>query len=128
MLTRQTLTGPWAGLPVAWTEDDRFDEETYRGDIARCCRAGMPGIYTGGTTGEFYAMELDEFKAVARATVAECHAHGKPAMIGVSSTYTLGEEYLRRVQRGSGGVERSPGQHDKGTTSGQPTGSETVMP
>jgi dihydrodipicolinate synthase/N-acetylneuraminate lyase len=90
MLTRETFVGPWAGLPVAWTADNRFDEATYRQDVAHCCKAGMPGVYTGGTTGEFYAMEFDEFKAVARATVEECHRHGKPCMIGCSSTYTLG--------------------------------------
>ena len=90
MLTRETFVGPWAGLPVAWTDDDQFDEQTYRGDVARCCEAGVPGVYTGGTTGEFYAMELDEFKAVARATVEECHAHGTPAMVGCTSTCTLG--------------------------------------
>jgi len=89
MLTRETFTGPWAGLPVAWTDDDKFDEATYRGDVARCCEADLPGIYTGGTTGEFYAMELDEFKAVAHATVEECHARNKPAMIGCTSTYTI---------------------------------------
>jgi dihydrodipicolinate synthase/N-acetylneuraminate lyase len=90
MLTRETFTGPWAGLPVSWTDDERFDEQTYRGDIARCCQVGAPGIYTGGTTGEFYAQELDEFKAVTRAAVAECRAQKKPVMIGCSSTYTLG--------------------------------------
>lgn len=90
MLTRDNFTGPWAGLPVAWTARNTFDEQTFRGDVARCCKLGMPGIYTGGTTGEFYAMEFDEFQAVARATVAEAHVHNKPAMIGVTSTYTLG--------------------------------------
>ena len=92
MLTRDTFKGPWAGLPVAWTDDDRFDEDTYRSDVVRCCRAGVPGVYTGGTTGEFYAMEFDEFQAIARATVEECHAHNTPAMIGCSSTYTLGAQ------------------------------------
>ena len=90
MLTRDTFIGPWAGLPVAWTKDDKFDEATYRGDVVRCCEADVPGVYTGGTTGEFYAMEFDEFQAVARATVEACRAHHKPAMIGCSSTYTLG--------------------------------------
>ncbi len=90
MLTRETFTGSWAGLPVAWTDDDQFDEQTYRGDVARCCEAGVPGVYTGGTTGEFYAMEFDEFRAIARAAIEECHAHEKPVMIGCSSTYTLG--------------------------------------
>jgi len=88
--TTHLFSGPWAGLPVAWSNADRFDETTYRGDVKRCCDAGIPGVYTGGTTGEFYAMELDEFHEIARATVEECHAHHKPAMIGCSSTYTLG--------------------------------------
>jgi len=92
MLTRDSLQGPWAGLPVVWTDDDRFDETAYRADVARCCQAGVPGVYTGGTTGEFYAMEFDEFQAVARATVEECHARNTPAMIGCSSTYTLGAQ------------------------------------
>jgi len=96
MLTRDTFVGPWAGLPVAWTDDDRFDEPTYRSDVARCCEAGVPGVYTGGTTGEFYAMEFDEFQEVARVTVNECQAHGTPAMIGCSSTYTGGA--VRRAE------------------------------
>ena len=96
MLTRDTFQGPWAGLPVAWTDNDEFDEERYRQCVADCCRAGVPGVYTGGTTGEFYAMEWDEFQAVSRATVEECKAHNVPAMIGCSSTYTRG--VLKRVE------------------------------
>lgn len=96
MLTRERFIGLWAGLPVAWTKDDAFDESTYRQDVARCCQAGVPGVYSGGTTGEFYAMEFDEFQAVARATVEECKRHNVPCMIGCSSTYTRG--VLRRVE------------------------------
>ncbi len=96
MLTRETFIGPWAGLPVAWTEDNTFDEDTYRADVARCCEAKIPGVYSGGTTGEFYAMEFDEFQAVTKATVEECKRHGTPCMIGCSSTYTLG--VVRRVE------------------------------
>src|SRR5437773_2720863 len=90
MLTRETMRGPWAGLPVAWMKRDEFDEQTYRADVERCCVAGVPGIYTGGTTGEFYAMEFDEFKAVTRATIDQSKPHRIPVMIGCSSTYTLG--------------------------------------
>lgn len=101
MLTRSNFIGPWAGLPVAWKADWSFDEEAYRENVAKVCRAGVPGVYTGGTTGEFYAMELDEFKQVARVTVEECKAAGTPCMIGVSSTYTLGAqrraEYAARL-------------------------------
>ena len=90
MLTRKEMIGPWAGMPVAWDENLMFDEDRYRADVARACKAGVPGVYTGGTTGEFYAMEFDEWKAVAKATVEECRKGRTPAMIGVTATYTLG--------------------------------------
>jgi len=86
------MVGPWAGVPVAWDEDLMFDEDAYRADVARLCKAGVPGVYTAGTTGEFYAMEFDEWRAVTRATVEECKQHATPVMIGVTSTYTLGAE------------------------------------
>ncbi|MBL7700347.1 MAG: dihydrodipicolinate synthase family protein [Chitinophagaceae bacterium] len=89
-LSFNNFRGSWAGLPVAWTSGDEFDENTYREDVRSCCEVGSPGIYTGGTTGEFYAVEFDEFKRIAKATVEEAHAKGKFAMIGVSSTYTGG--------------------------------------
>ena len=96
-LTRDNFQGPWAGLPVAWTDDDQFDERTYRADIENCCQAGVPGVYTCGTTGEFYAMEWDEFDRVTKAAIEECHLHGVPVMIGCTSTYTAGA--VRRAQR-----------------------------
>ena len=95
-LTRDEMVGPWAGMPVAWNENMKFDEEVYRANIERICRAGVPGVYTAGTSGEFYAMEFDEWQAVTRATVEECKKHGTPSMIGVTSTYTIGAQ--RRAQ------------------------------
>jgi len=96
MLTREQFVGPWAGLPIAWSDDGGLDEPTYRGDVARCCAAGMPGVYTGGTTGEFYALEFEEFCAVADATIAECHNAGAPAMIGCTAPWTAG--VIRRAR------------------------------
>ena len=85
------MIGPWAGLPVAWKDNGRtFDEDVYRANVDRCCKAGIPGVYTAGTTGEFYAMEFDEWQAVTRATIEQCKLHGTPVMIGVTSSYTLG--------------------------------------
>jgi len=89
-LDRQNFRGSWAGLPVAWDEEFRFDETVYREDVARCFRAGIPGVYTGGTTGEFYALEFDEFKAVTQATVEVGAEHGRPVMIGATATSTRG--------------------------------------
>ena len=90
MISKDILQGPWAGLPVAWNEDFLFDEASYRSDLIRTCAASVPGVYTAGTTGEFYAMEFDEWKIITRVTVEECKRAGIPVMIGVTSTYTLG--------------------------------------
>ena len=90
MINKNVLQGPWAGLPVAWNEDLSFDEVSYRSDLIKTCAAGVPGVYTGGTTGEFYAMEFDEWKIITRVTIEECQRAGTPVMIGVTSTYTLG--------------------------------------
>lgn len=90
MLTKETFVGPWAGLPVAWTDENEFDEKTYREDVARCCEAGIPGVYTGGTSGEFYAQEWEEFQRITRSTVEECHRRAVPAMIGCTATSTNG--------------------------------------
>jgi len=90
MLSRNGMIGPWAGLPVFWQEDMSFDEDVYRANVARTCKAGVPGVYTAGTTGEFYAMEFDEFQAVTKATIDECKKQATPCMIGITSTYTLG--------------------------------------
>jgi 4-hydroxy-tetrahydrodipicolinate synthase len=90
MLTAAQFRGPWAGLPVPWTEDDCFDESTFRADVAACCRAGIPGVYTAGTSGEFYAMEFEEWLAVSRAAVQVCREHGTPVMLGCTATWTGG--------------------------------------
>lgn len=90
MIGRNEFVGPWAGMPVAWRKDLSFDEETYRADVERACKAGVPGVYTGGTTGEFYAIEFEDFRPIAKATVEECRRHHTPVMIGVTHTSTLG--------------------------------------
>ena len=56
MLTRQEMAGPWAGLPLRCDENFMFDEEVYRADAERTCTGGVPGVYTAGSTGEFYAI------------------------------------------------------------------------
>lgn len=97
MLTRDKLVGSWAGLPVAWREDWSFDETAYREDLERTCRAGAPGVYTAGTSGEFHAMEFDEWKAISVATVDVCKACETPVMLGVTASYTLGAQRRAEV-------------------------------
>ena len=92
MLSRADMVGSWAGLPVPWDANLELDEQLYRKNLGRTCAAGAPGIYTAGSTGEFYAMEFDEWKLITRVTVEECRKAGVPVMIGITSTYTLGAQ------------------------------------
>jgi 4-hydroxy-tetrahydrodipicolinate synthase len=106
-LTTETLTGMWAGLPVPWTTQDEIDEAALRENVRRICRAGAHGVYTHGTTGEFYAQTEEEWKRVVRATVEECRSEGKPCQIGCTALWTT--EVIRRVgfaqQMGADGVQ-----------------------
>lgn len=96
MLSSATLKGMWAGLPVAWTEDDRFDEDRYRRNVRRTCQIGAHGVYTHGSTGEFYAQTFEEWLAVARATAEEAHACNTPVQIGVTDLST--RQVIRKVE------------------------------
>ena len=62
MLTLENLKGIFAAIPIACDPDGKFIEADYRHDIAKVCGAGVHGIYTTGTTGEWYALDDDEFR------------------------------------------------------------------
>ncbi|MCM8759560.1 MAG: dihydrodipicolinate synthase family protein [Candidatus Omnitrophica bacterium] len=107
MLTKENFKGIWAGVPIAWNEDETFDEKTYRKDIENCCMAGISGIYTGGTTGEFYAQEFEEFCRITEVTVKECKNAKVPVMIGCTSTYTKGviRKAIYAVETGADAIQ-----------------------
>lgn len=61
MLTKENLKGVWASITIPWNEDGSFDEHTFRDNAAKLAGSGLHGIYTTGSTGEFYALDWDEF-------------------------------------------------------------------
>lgn len=69
MLTRQNLGGIWAAVPLEWNENYEFDVDTFRENTKRICENGAHAIYTTGSTGEFFAIDLDEFKTMVDAFV-----------------------------------------------------------
>lgn len=87
-LSAENLEGMWAGLPVPWTSRDTIDEPALRENVRRVCRVGLHGVYTHGTTGEFYAQSLAEWKLVAAATIDEAKRYGVPVQIGCTSLST----------------------------------------
>ncbi|MBI4024178.1 MAG: dihydrodipicolinate synthase family protein [Verrucomicrobia bacterium] len=95
--TKDDLQGMWAALPTPWKRNGDFDRKTFAGDIARCCKAGMHGLYSGGTTGEFYTQDFDLFSEINETLVKTAHAHGKPVQAGCTALDTA--QARKRVQR-----------------------------
>jgi len=106
-LSRQTLGGVWAALIVPWTADDEVDGERF----ARECRSyggtGVGGIYTGGTTGEFYAQDDEAFDQITRIACEEGHAAGLPVQVGCTalSTRTAKKRIATAVEAGADGIQ-----------------------
>src|SRR5271165_3547627 len=90
------LKGMWAALLVTWTADDQLDEGTTRENVRRVCQAGVDGVYTHGTTGEFYAQSEEEWRRVASLTLEESKIYRVPCQIGCTALGTA--EVIRRAR------------------------------
>jgi hydratase-aldolase len=64
-LTSSTLRGLWAPVPTTWAESGKFDERAFRANCEKLAAAGVDGLYTTDSDGEFYAIEHDEFRKLA---------------------------------------------------------------
>jgi len=87
-LTANEVRGIWAGVTMAWDEAFRFDEETYAQNVQRMIASRVHGIYTTGSTGEFYAIEYDEFCRMVDIQAELCGKAGMPLQIGCCSDAT----------------------------------------
>jgi len=96
VLTAPWLRGIWAGVPLAWDERDRLDEERYAADIERCLDLGAHGVYAAGSTGEFYALDFDEFRQMTDVMAAVAAARQAPCQIGC--TWLNTRDTIRRVE------------------------------
>src|SRR5213082_2825825 len=89
-LTRDNLHGVWAAIATPFDDQDRFDADIFRENIRRLHAAGVHGIYTTDSDGEFYAIELDEFKHIADVLADEGQRLGLPTQMGVTWSNTRG--------------------------------------
>jgi 4-hydroxy-tetrahydrodipicolinate synthase len=89
-LTRDNLHGVWAAIATPFDDHDRFDEDVFRENIRRLYGAGVHGIYTTDSDGEFYAIELEEFKRIVKVFADETQRLGFPTMVGVTWCNTQG--------------------------------------
>src|SRR5947209_18730197 len=89
-LTRDNLHGIWAAIATPFDAQDRFDEDVFRENMRRLHAAGVHGIYTTDSDGEFYAIELDEFKEIIRTFADEARRLGVASQVGVTWSHTAG--------------------------------------
>jgi len=87
-ITADELRGIWAGMTMSWDEKDAFDEDSYRINTERMCAVGVHGIYTTGSTGEFYALDYEEFCRMVDIQVEICSRYNIPLQIGCCSDST----------------------------------------
>lgn len=100
-LTRDGLGGIWAGLPTPWDEGGRLDADAFEESAYRVATWGVAGVYTTGSTGEWFALDDDEFAALIDALArarrrAAADGIELPLQAGVTATSTHG--VLRRAE------------------------------
>jgi dihydrodipicolinate synthase/N-acetylneuraminate lyase len=106
MLAKDQLQGMWVSVPTEWDEHGNFDERVFRDEIALLIEAGAHGLYTTGSTGEFYALDWEEYKQVTDAFLVE--TVGKvPVQVGANWFNTRGTIRRARYARdkGAGAVQ-----------------------
>ena len=98
VLLPSEIRGNWATLLSAWNSDDSLDLGRVGAEIDALIRAGVDGIYSHGTAGEFHAQTEEEFDRVAACLAEKCETAGMPFQIGVSHmSAQVSRERLRRA-------------------------------
>ncbi len=87
-LKADDVYGIWSGATMCWNEDYSFDPETYAKNIQHAIDAKVHGLFTTGSTGEFYAIEYDEFCQMVDIISDLCGKAGMPLQIGCCSDAT----------------------------------------
>lgn len=87
-LTADEIRGVWAGSVMTWDEKLRYDERAYARSVEQILKHNPAGVYTSGSTGEFYAIDEDEFKAMVDIQAQLCGDVDTPLQIGCCSDAT----------------------------------------
>ncbi len=87
-LKASEVRGIWAGVMMCWDEEYRFQEDLYAQNIERAISAQVHGIYTTGSTGEFYGLDEAVFRRMVDIQAELCGKAGMPLQIGCNSDAT----------------------------------------
>jgi dihydrodipicolinate synthase/N-acetylneuraminate lyase len=104
-LLASQIAGNWATVLLPINPDDSIDWKRLDAQISTLIEAGVDGIYTNGTTGEFWSQTESEFDRLSSRVADLCERAGMPFQIGachVSPQLTL--ERIRRAREFSPGA------------------------
>ncbi len=92
--------GNWATLLLPIGDNDEILTGVLAEEIAAFAAAGVDGVYTNGTAGEFYNQTEEEFSTLAAEVLRLCRKHGLPLQIGVSHPFPA--VTLQRIRQWKG--------------------------
>lgn len=79
---RHPISGNWATLLLPITDDDSIDFAALEQEIDILIEAGVDGIYSNGTAGEFHNQTEDEYDRIQELLASRCQAAGMAFVIG----------------------------------------------
>jgi len=98
-LTAAELRGNWATLLLPLHADDAIDFALLGAEIDHFIAAGVNGIYSNGSAGEFHTQTEDEFDRVSQLLAEKCSRAGLPFQIGACHmSAQLSRERIRRTR------------------------------
>lgn len=84
------LTGLWAAIPAPWNHEGRLDLGILERNVERYAELPADGVYTTDSDGEFYAIELDEFRGLVAGFSKAMQQTSMGASVGVTWCNTQG--------------------------------------
>jgi dihydrodipicolinate synthase/N-acetylneuraminate lyase len=84
VLTSKGLKGIWATLLLPLHGDDSIDFACFKNDLDFILEAGVSGVYTNGTAGEFYNQTEEEFDMIQSLVAENCSSKNIPFQVGAS--------------------------------------------
>lgn len=96
-LRADQLHGNWATLMLPINADDSIDYARLDAELDALIAAGVDGLYTNGTAGEFHTQSEAEFDAIHALVAERCQRGGMPFQIGAS--HMSAQISLDRIRR-----------------------------
>lgn len=91
------IHGNWATLLLPIRPDDSIDFDLLAEELDHFIAAGVNGVYSNGSAGEFYTQSEDEFDRVSGLLAEKCRRSGTFFQIGLS--HTSPQTALERLRR-----------------------------